>query len=391
MFCYDNINISTSNFIEQRGSFTPAKVQSGTFGILYTLRDASPECLELAPIISRYNVCKGLKMSDLCLSSEQLKTLHRQFSIVVVKILCKHSKPFEHYASDPALQPTPRRPLAAGYKTKQFPLRTTTIDESSIHGNLAVHEDAYLGQLGQDSKTLYQRAIPTINDQSTNARIRGGQVSRICDVNSWARREIFQLGFGLFHLCLNLTWALLHVHRGSLQQTGSLTFFFSLMEKTRLGAEHPDYHTLLAALTQILHGVIMNGWRTEVGDLDDFAKTKPTPQSLLRHAENVLTNCATPVETWRKGTKARDPPIPPYPNAINPANDLMHQNILLLTRDILYVMELTQAISQGDFGRVEDLLPTLVKIFRGAGSNNYCSEILHFLVNLKHIWTPEFA
>ena len=70
-------------------------------------------------------------------SPPERSTVDRQFSIVVVKILCKHSKPFEHYASDPALQPTPRRPLATGYKTKQFPLRTTTIDESSIHRNLA--------------------------------------------------------------------------------------------------------------------------------------------------------------------------------------------------------------------------------------------------------------
>ena len=113
-------------------------------------------------------------------------------------------------------------------------------------------------QLGLDTKTLGTNAIPTINDQSTNAHIRGGQALRVNDVNPWSRRDIFQLGFGLFHLCLNLTWALLHIHRGSLHQTGSLTYFFALMEKTQLGADHPDYHTLLAALTQILHGVILN-------------------------------------------------------------------------------------------------------------------------------------
>ncbi|KAI9436005.1 hypothetical protein H4582DRAFT_1817065 [Lactarius indigo] len=27
-------------------------------------------------------------------------------------------------------------------------------------------------------------------------------------------------------------------------------------------------------------------------------------------------------------------------------------------------------------------------MFRGSGGNNYCAEILHFLLNLKHIWTP---
>ncbi|KAJ7705802.1 hypothetical protein B0H14DRAFT_3526240 [Mycena olivaceomarginata] len=30
-------------------------------------------------------------------------------------------------------------------------------------------------------------------------------------------------------------------------------------------------------------------------------------------------------------------------------------------------------------------------MFRGSGRNKYCTEILHFLQNLKNIWTPEFA
>jgi hypothetical protein len=163
------------------------------------------------------------------------------------------------------------------------------------------------------------------------------------------------------------------------------------MEKAQLGAEHPDYHTLLAALIQILDGLIINAWKNEVGNFSDFATTNPTPQDLLRHAQNILIKCATPLETWQKGAKAKDPLIPPFPNAPNPLDDLAHHNILLLTQDLLYLRELTCAISQGDFGHVEDLLPTLARIFHGAGSNNYCTEILHFLVNLKHIWTPEFA
>jgi len=76
----------------------------------------------------------------------------------------------------------------------------------------------------------------------------------------------------------------------------------------------------------------------------------PTAKDILSHAQNVLMKCATPLETWRKGAKAKDPLILPYPNAPNPAEDLAHQNILLFTRNLLYVIELTQAISQGDFG-----------------------------------------
>jgi hypothetical protein len=55
------------------------------------------------------------------------------------------------------------------------------------------------------------------------------------------------------------------------------------------------------------------------------------------------------------------------------------------------VLELVNAISAGDFGRIEDILPDLACIFRGAGSNNYSTEILHLIFNLKEVWTPEFA
>jgi hypothetical protein len=71
--------------------------------------------------------------------------------------------------------------------------------------------------------------------------------------------------------------------------------------------------------------------------------------------------------------------------------DIVHENVVRLTRDLLYVTELINAISSGDFGRIEDILPDLACMFRGAGSNNYSTEILHFLFNIKEVWTPEFA
>ncbi|KAF8993206.1 hypothetical protein BDZ89DRAFT_911571, partial [Hymenopellis radicata] len=72
-------------------------------------------------------------------------------------------------------------------------------------------------------------------------------------------------------------------------------------------------------------------------------------------------------------------------------DDIIHQNILLLTCDLLYMRELIRAIADGDIGRVEDMLPQLAMMYRGAGSANYAMEVLHFVYNLKHVWTLEFA
>jgi hypothetical protein len=60
-------------------------------------------------------------------------------------------------------------------------------------------------------------------------------------------------------------------------------------------------------------------------------------------------------------------------------------------RDVLYLLELVCAVKDGDFGRVEDILPHLAMIYRGAGSNNYCAETLYMIQNLKYIWTPELG
>ena len=62
-----------------------------------------------------------------------------------------------------------------------------------------------------------------------------------------------------------------------------------------------------------------------------------------------------------------------------------------MTQDLLYVLELVNAIPAGNFGRIEDILSDLASIFHGAGSNNYSTEILHLIFNLKEVWSPEFG
>ena len=310
VFCYDNVNLSTSIFVEQRGAgnFSPAKVTSGTFAVLYKVRNGNPENMKLAPIIERFKSVKGLTFNlDLQPTVIQFQFFLFQLKVVVTRILTKYVKGFESYSKDQVLQHKPRRPIPQGYITEQFPLRATTIEEATVRGNLLFHDDIYITQLKRSTDKLCKYAIPSINDQLTNARIQSGQTLRARDVNAWERREVFQLGFGLFHLCLNLVWALLHVHRGSLAESGSLTFFFALLEKTRLGGEHPDYHTLLAALTQILDGLILNAWRMECNcnNLFDFAASRPSAEDLLSMAGVIIQRHATPMQNLKGDKTAR--------------------------------------------------------------------------------------
>jgi hypothetical protein len=122
---------------------------------------------------------------------------------------------------------------------------------------------------------------------------------------------------------------------------------------------------------QILDGLLLDAWRLECGsaNLTAFAAIKPTPEQILATADRILCEHAMP---------ERSPSTAPIDN--------IHVNTHRLIHDLLHVAEVTRAIADGDFGRVEDLLGNLAMIFRGAGSKNYCTEIMYFMHNLKYVW-----
>lgn len=85
------------------------------------------------------------------------------------------------------------------------------------------------------------------------------------------------------------------MHQGTLQQIGSFSYFFTILEKTQLNSEHPDFHPLLAIFTQILEGLILNAWRLQCGSsLNNFAESSPTAESIFENACKILETYATP-------------------------------------------------------------------------------------------------
>ncbi|KIK77060.1 hypothetical protein PAXRUDRAFT_36838 [Paxillus rubicundulus Ve08.2h10] len=260
--------------------------------------------------------------------------------------LCTHFETCQH-RSDPVLQHMECRKMPKCYQTKQYHLCTSTIDESSVTGNIAVIQDAYINQLKMMHDQLLNLAVPSINNQSTNACI--------CDTNPFTRLQFLQLGFGLFHLCMNLIWALLHVHWGSIHKPGSLSYFFAILDY---------YHTLLVTLLQILRGIILDAWKVKCGysSLATFAASKPTLSELISIAHKILKNHAS--------LTYENPKIKGKESTTTASPNHAHHNLHILTRDLLYMLELVQACSDDDFG---------------ACSNNYCSEILCFIFNLKKL------
>ena len=388
---YDNINISISTFYEQRED-APSKVQSGTVAVLYKLHNANPDHMGLQELLKRDREGRDLHFAnDIQPSLSQLGSIQRQLSLHVIGTLARWVPGFLRCQSHPDLQHEQRRFVPQGHRTEQFPLRVSTIEENSIKGNIAVLHNIYIDQLGLKEDDFSDLAIPCINDQSTNARIRGAKAVRADDVNSFTRIQCFQLAPGLFHMLMNLLWAVLHIHRGSINCAGSLAYWFSVLDRKRLSSPQPDFHTLRSSLFQILDGLLLACWRIELNkrehqDFASFSASQPSPDELIEIATEIIRLYANPDDT-------SPPPLLRAKKVPNQDQKTVSRfrNVATLIRDLLYVQELSAAISSGDWGRIEDILGILAMMFKGAGANNYCTEILHLIRNLKVVWTPEFA
>ena len=117
--CWDNINIKTSIFVEQRDS-APAKVQSGIFATLYEI-NANPADVRLSPMLPRAQRASDLTFNmDVRPTSEQRRSFHSQIRIHIIDILLKYSKPFEAFErpDDPRLVHPQRRKGPTGHRTK---------------------------------------------------------------------------------------------------------------------------------------------------------------------------------------------------------------------------------------------------------------------------------
>jgi hypothetical protein len=117
---YDNINISSSIFVEQ-GPDAMSKVQSGTFAVIYKLLNARPEDLAIEPMIENLRCSSPLTFSDLRMTLCARQSYASQMAVTIC-ILMEYMEGFETQASNTLLQHTPRRLLPSGHKTIFHPL-----------------------------------------------------------------------------------------------------------------------------------------------------------------------------------------------------------------------------------------------------------------------------
>ncbi|KAH8988185.1 hypothetical protein EDB83DRAFT_2239866 [Lactarius deliciosus] len=104
---YDNINISSSIYVEQ-GPNAMSKVQSGMFAVIYELLNARAEDMDMRPLIKNLRRSSPLVISDLRMTLAAGQSYISQTAVTIVRILTKYVKGFETQQSDPMLQHPPR-------------------------------------------------------------------------------------------------------------------------------------------------------------------------------------------------------------------------------------------------------------------------------------------
>ena len=109
---YDNINISTSIFVEQRENM-PSKVHSGTFPVIYELLNANPE-----PMIACFRMSSPLNMSDVRPRNEALRSFRLQSAINISDVLFKYVEGCAYIEDHSSFKHPALRAIPKGHKTK---------------------------------------------------------------------------------------------------------------------------------------------------------------------------------------------------------------------------------------------------------------------------------
>jgi hypothetical protein len=144
MFQIDNMQISTSIYVEQVLGRGPARVITGTAMVIYPLRNATRAALRLKPILDRQALLEEITfMDDIRPSVSIHRSVTSHILLHIVEVLLDFCPAFHNhkraYAKLPELQHTSTRPPPPGYRTTQNPLRSTRTAEGSVSGVISVY------------------------------------------------------------------------------------------------------------------------------------------------------------------------------------------------------------------------------------------------------------
>jgi len=294
---------------------------------------------------------------------------------------------FENYAfkDDPMFSPCPpgqQLPIGKEYIPCQYVLKTAHIEETSYEGNERVlvkwWHQLERGTLSDQKEMGENQTVVWVGDQLTVARLRGLQNSRCEDHNSFDRLDFLVPVFGWFHAQMAIEHSI-HAQYYGTQQGFGLIHAFDLLKRKGLNSPsiQGNFHNhFREALLHVTEARFRDIWCV-VGKVDTLKELrKRSPAELHSLAIAIVSDYASSKAMYNLATRRER------------CDELLYQSIQM-ARDLLDYVLLDRALSSGDIGLVEDLIPRLLFRLISGGSKNYTIEVLELLQGLRREWPTD--
>jgi hypothetical protein len=270
-------------------------------------------------------------------------------------------------------------PIGKNHIPCQYVLKTAHIEEASYEGNARVLAEWWRqlerGTLSGQKEMGERQTIVWAGDQLTVSRLRGLQNFHCEDHNSFDRLDFLVPVFGWFHAQMAFEHSI-HAQYYGTQQGFGLVHAFDLLK--RKGLHSPSvqgnfHNQIREAILHVTEARFRDIWCL-VGNVENLKDLrKCSPQELRTLAVCIITDYASSEGLVKLGERC---------------DDLLYQSIQM-ARDLLDYVLLDRAISSGDIGLLEDLLPRILFRYIGGGSKNYSIEILELLQGLHREWPTD--
>jgi hypothetical protein len=281
--------------------------------------------------------------------------------------------------------PCEQLPFGHEHRTVQYMLNTIHMEEASYDGNDRVLSEWWrqldFASLERQKELADNHLLVWVGDWLTVARLRGLQKFRCMDLNLFDRLDFIKPVFGWFHALIAVEHSLHTQYYGT--RTGfGLHHAFDLLKRKGLHAPSIQgnfHYSFQDVLYHIAEGHFRDLWCV-VGEVTELKELrKKTPQELYNMATLIVRNYAsksalrdmTVPASGNNGKAKKGAPKP----AKETVDDLLYQTTQFL-RDLLNYLEIDNAISVGDIGRMQDMLPRFSFVSRAARTRTTQSRCL---------------
>ncbi|KAG6863713.1 hypothetical protein C0991_003753 [Blastosporella zonata] len=216
--------------------------------------------------------------------------------------------------------------------------------------------------------------------------------SRSAEDTSWRQLKNVNFNLGLFHLkmaCADTIYKTFIVPKDGRLDKTSLMALVALLRPKETGKieSNPGFRRMHEVILHVGTALRLDVWRlaalsedSKLEDLEAFASTKPTWESLVSMAQKMVRDYSSPrdMKEYRETCMENE-------------RDMQHENVQIMHTYFLWYEEMTWALNHGDIGRVESLFGPWMFIFRGCGKHKYAAEMRRYLETIHFIYPKELS